>query len=177
MRRTSIILILELILVRGLFAIKVNIEDVNLMENNISFLLNITDMNNETYYFTNLHNPFYKINGDVLHVYFSQFEIPEEVCMDFPEIKGDETVDSNISIKKRIFLDESNYVPFEEKPKTAEIKKIKKIVFVFGYLKEYDKEKLEVGLGDSIKQREKFYYVVKRQRLLYWEVILGGKYV
>ena len=77
------------------------------------------------------------------------------------------------SLWKRIFLDENNYVPFEEKPKTAEIKKIKKIVFVFGYLKEYDKKILEVGLGDSIKQREKFYYVVKRQKLLYWEVVLG----
>lgn len=173
MRKISIILILELLFVSGVFAMRVNIEDVNLIENNISFFLNIADTNNEIYYFTNLHNPFYKIDEDILYVYFSQFGIPEEVCMDFPEIKGDEIVNNDICTKKRIVLDENNYIPFEKnKIQIIEITKIKKIVFVFGYLKEYDKKILDVGLEDSMKQREKFYYVVNRQKLLYREIVL-----
>lgn len=175
MRKISIMLILELIFVNGMFAMRVNIEDVNLAENNISFFLNIDDINNEIYYFTNLHNPFYKIDEDILYIYFSQFGIPEEVCMDFPEIKGDEIVNNDICMKKRIFLDENNYIRFEEKPKIIEITKIKKIVFVFGYLEEYDKKVLNVGLEDSRKQREKFYYVVKIQKLLYREIVFAWK--
>ena len=50
---------------------------------------------------------------------------------------------------------------------------MKKIIFEFGYMEEYDDYKVMVSKHDSVEQREKFYYVTENQKIfsIEWDLV------
>lgn len=159
----KLLIILFISVLGKLFAMEIHVENLNLKKNKLEFSIRIELNNDSKVCCTNLDNPCYKVINNKLYIYYKEIDLPDNVNCDFPKCSKLKFINSDLSFKTQIKLKYNNTISFSNDFSKFDISKIKSIVFVFGYIENYD-ELITIKTDDSEICREQFFYVISNQK-------------
>lgn len=169
MKRIICIIVLMLITVSVLYAIDAEFQNVEINGNQVSYTISLINNDKDSLYCPRLSKPYYYLVGKELHIQYYELKIPKGVLKDFPFVPYDKIITDSIVVEDNLTIEYVNSSTYVQKKKPISGLNVRKIIFEFGYMEEYDDYKVMVSKHDSVEQREKFYYVTENQKIFSME--------